>query len=338
MTSFHEQNSVRKIAQYSQMAGNSYSGASGSYDLLGIDHNEAADLELGYGLFGVLFRHGKNRALKLPMLFKQADGPIVWNSDFEESANRSNPKVFENEVKVLKILGDHPSLVKVYSCSVQHGIEMELLPNGSLETFLEEKPPGSLEQRLQWSLQIAEGLQYMHEHGVVHTDLALRNVLLDEQSKSKIIDFSNAVIDEEADEQDKLIATMHTDMFDFASAMYSLMTWKVYRLELLDYLLALCAYGEERGNPRGWPTEADLPDVDGVPHGDVVMQCWMRGYDSMNDVAAELRERLRAQRLRNSVATEGAATRLLLTLRRWLFDRCSRLMRFWWRVWAQLRS
>lgn len=313
------------------------SGADRTYEILGIDGHEASDLELGYGLFGVVFRRAHDRALKLPMLFKGDETSQDWSLSFEESANRSNPKVFAHELNVLKSLGNHPSLVKVFSYSVEGGIEMELLSGGSLESFLEVNPAVPLERRIQWCLQIAEGLQYMHSRGVIHTDLALRNILLDDQSNVRIIDFSNCVLESEPDEIDET-ATVHTDMFDFASAMYSLMTWKIFRLELIDYLIAFCRYGEERGTPRGWPKLADLPNMEGVPHGDFLLDCWLRKYDNMDVVCSKLRKSLQVLQTDKISAPPINPTSKVLAIQRWMFDHCSGLMRFWWHLWARFYS
>nr|AZL93825.1 LysM receptor [Ceanothus thyrsiflorus] len=82
----------------------------------------------------------------------------------------------------------------------------EFAENGSLEKWLHSKSSAAASssssmafltwsQRIQIALDVANGLQYMHEHtqpSIVHWDIRTSNVLLDSKFKAKIANFSMA--------------------------------------------------------------------------------------------------------------------------------------------------
>lgn len=79
-------------------------------------------------------------------------------------------------------------------------IVYEYVENGSLENWLfpsisSTTVPLSWKQRLLIALDIANGLQYLHEHtqtSVAHKDISTRNILLDSSFKAKISNFAAA--------------------------------------------------------------------------------------------------------------------------------------------------
>jgi receptor-interacting serine/threonine-protein kinase 5 len=43
-------------------------------------------------------------------------------------------------------------------------------------------------QRLQVALDVVEGIRFLHSQGLVHRDIKLKNVLIDERNRGKITD------------------------------------------------------------------------------------------------------------------------------------------------------
>jgi protein-serine/threonine kinase len=86
----------------------------------------------------------------------------------------------------------HPNIVRLYEIfeSEKHMLYVsELWVGGDLLTYVRKR------RRLKESLakylflQIIDGLRYMHSKGIVHRDVKLDNILLDETGKLKICDF-----------------------------------------------------------------------------------------------------------------------------------------------------
>jgi serine/threonine protein kinase len=48
--------------------------------------------------------------------------------------------------------------------------------------------------KCKWSTEIIEGLNYLHENLIMHRDLSVDNVLLDENTDIKICDFGLSTI------------------------------------------------------------------------------------------------------------------------------------------------
>ncbi|KAJ8764240.1 hypothetical protein K2173_005980 [Erythroxylum novogranatense] len=119
-------------------------------------------------------------------------------------------KTKEDVSEELKILGkvNHSNLIKLLGTSSDTEgncfLVYEYAENGSLDRWLRPKSATSSSsivlltwtQRLQVALDVANGLQYMHEHTqptIVHRDIRTSNILLDSRFKSKIANFSVAI-------------------------------------------------------------------------------------------------------------------------------------------------
>ena len=67
---------------------------------------------------------------------------------------------------------------------------MEFVPGGCLQNIL--KYFGTFKEKLVkiYVLQILDGLHSLHGHGIIHGDLKLSNVLVDDQGIVKLADFA----------------------------------------------------------------------------------------------------------------------------------------------------
>ncbi|KAK9284472.1 hypothetical protein L1049_023645 [Liquidambar formosana] len=118
-------------------------------------------------------------------------------------------KAQEDVTEELKILQkvNHGNLVKLMGISSDTDgnrfLVYEFAENGSLDRWLYPNSSSSSSsvsfltwsQRLHIALDVANGLQYMHEHtqpSIVHRDIRTSNVLLDSRFKAKIGNFSMA--------------------------------------------------------------------------------------------------------------------------------------------------
>ena len=71
-------------------------------------------------------------------------------------------------------------------------IAMEIVEGHSLRNILDHSRVLPLEQLLDLSIQIAEGLAEAHSHGLIHRDLKPQNVMITKRGLLKILDFGLA--------------------------------------------------------------------------------------------------------------------------------------------------
>ncbi|PNF39177.1 hypothetical protein B7P43_G01337 [Cryptotermes secundus] len=109
-------------------------------------------------------------------------------------------KKFLQEGRILKQY-DHPNIVKLIGICVQKQpimIVMELVPGGSLLTFLRNRA-GSLTQKqlLGMCRDAGAGMRYLESKNCIHRDLAARNCLVGYENSVKISDFGMSREEEE---------------------------------------------------------------------------------------------------------------------------------------------
>ena len=89
---------------------------------------------------------------------------------------------------------DHSGIVPVYEageCDGRHYFSMAFVEGESLADRIREQPlPNREAARI--LIQVAEAVQYAHEHGVVHRDLKPANILIDRDGRPRITDFGLA--------------------------------------------------------------------------------------------------------------------------------------------------
>ncbi len=95
-----------------------------------------------------------------------------------------------------------PNIVKLWGICTepgQYSMVMEYMAGGSLHHVLHSNRELSWAVKLSVACNIADGLYYLHENGVIHRDLKSLNVLLDEDCKrAKLCDFGLAKVKTES--------------------------------------------------------------------------------------------------------------------------------------------
>ena len=205
---------------------------------------------------------------------------------------------------------NHPSIVSVHDAGSDgdvHFLAMELIDGKPLSEWMRRR--SNVAQRVEVMAQIADGLAGAHGAGIVHRDLKPDNIMITSDGRAKIVDFGVAKLTERATERSALsgittptsrVGTTaymspeqiegkpldhRTDVFSFGTVLYELLTGV---------------------NPFAAAQYADTihnvvhlePSLERIPRQlqRVVRRCLRKEpglrYDSMRDVALDLREAL----------------------------------------------
>jgi serine/threonine-protein kinase len=101
---------------------------------------------------------------------------------------------FKREAKTAAGL-DHPNIIPVYRVATGGKLfwyAMKFLEGRSLEDLLKEKQRLPLKDTIAILDQVADALDYAHEHKVVHRDIKPANVMLDSRNRVVVTDFGIA--------------------------------------------------------------------------------------------------------------------------------------------------
>ena len=111
-----------------------------------------------------------------------------------KSFSQAEFDAYQREINTLSVL-DHPNLLKFYGYTKDSPfwILTDYVPKGSLYHILRD-PVQRLNgtERSIIACDIADGLLYLHQNGIIHRDMKSLNVLLTEDNRAKICDFGLA--------------------------------------------------------------------------------------------------------------------------------------------------
>lgn len=194
------------------------------------------------------------------------------------------------EARIYQHLGYHPRLIRLFNYSAKEGLSLEYMPNRNLKQYLRTHSKEiTLDQRLQWACEVAEGLQFLHSRGVIHCDLRPSNLLLDSDLRLKVADFAGSSLDGSkptihgdrrfyVDCQET--PNEHSDLFALGSTIFEIMTSSSPYEEIPD----------EEVSPLY--LEKKFPSVARIICGQLIGRCWREEADSAEEVYVALRQRI----------------------------------------------
>jgi serine/threonine-protein kinase len=101
---------------------------------------------------------------------------------------------FRREARAVAQLA-HPNIVTVIDRGEQDGrqfIVFEYVDGLNLKELLDQEGPLGPREAIELALQVARGLAFAHENGLVHRDVKPQNVLIDADGRAKVTDFGIA--------------------------------------------------------------------------------------------------------------------------------------------------
>jgi len=143
--------------------------------------------EIGRGAMGIVYK------AKDPMLERTVAIKTI-NMSMDRDGAEMYEKRFNQEARAAGGL-NHPNIVTVYDIGktdTECYMAMEYIEGAELRTLLLPGKPMPVPRALSIAAQVAEGLAYAHERGVVHRDIKPANIMVPETGAVKITDFGIA--------------------------------------------------------------------------------------------------------------------------------------------------
>ena len=143
--------------------------------------------ELGRGAMGVVYKATDpmlERTLAIKTIIMAPGGE--WSEHYERR--------FYQEARAAAGL-NHPNIVTIYDVGKSGDVvfmAMEFIAGVELRALLGIGQPLAAGRSLSIAVQVAEGLAYAHEHGVVHRDIKPANIMVVADGPVKITDFGLA--------------------------------------------------------------------------------------------------------------------------------------------------
>lgn len=143
--------------------------------------------ELGQGAMGVVYK-ARDPLIDRVVAIKTINLGLALDEK-EEYEGR-----FYQEARAAGRL-NHPNIVTIYDVGKSGNIAfiaMEFLQGSELRDLLREERSMPVSQIIEIVAQVAEGLSYAHQHGIVHRDIKPSNIMLVRDGRIKITDFGIA--------------------------------------------------------------------------------------------------------------------------------------------------
>ena len=211
---------------------------------------------------------------------------------------------FTKEAQSTAGLND-PNIVDIYDAGYEWGIHyivMELAEGMTLKRYIRRYGRLSARETVDFSIQIASGIQAAHEHHIIHRDIKPQNILVSDSGKIKVTDFGIA----KAATGDTIASSTmgsvrylspeqarggyadeRSDIYSLGITMYEMATGKVPFDGENTVAIALMHLRDEITPPRCY-----FPDIP-LSLEKIILKCTMKHPEERYQSAAELVEDLK---------------------------------------------
>ena len=147
------------------------------------------DREIGRGSMGAVYRaHHVNS--DQPVAIKVLLSALTTDPSFITR--------FTRETEALQAMR-HPNVIRILDAGQDNAMlyyVMEFINGTNVGSLLKQKSRISVPQAVEICAQVADALDYIHEHGhLIHRDIKPDNIMVDRWSRAKVLDFGLARID-----------------------------------------------------------------------------------------------------------------------------------------------
>jgi serine/threonine protein kinase len=218
---------------------------------------------------------------------------LKYGSDLNDQGLQISIKI---EKCILQIIGPHPRIIQSMGL-VEDGLILKYYPNGTLHKYIEAHPDETLERRLEWCKQLVDTLSFVHSKRVIHCDICLYNMLLDENFNIILADFQGLLLssvtglpllDGMTRESAKgymprehpYVVNVQTDLFSVGSAIYHIMAGH-------EVFPELDSFHDEDAIAARFVNE-DFPNNDDYVASHIVEKCWRGEYSSAAEISADI--------------------------------------------------
>ena len=150
-------------------------------------------------------------------------------------------------------------------------IELQLMSNGTLAEWIKHRLPPTFTLQKRWIRQLAVAVSNVHARRVIHSDILLRNVLLDSSLNAILADFGAATVlplgSVMTDAVDRYNCSMWTDLFQLGLVFYSIVTGLHPGVGIYPGKSSVALL----------PPRSKLPYVAGLWAGQIIEDCWTPG-------------------------------------------------------------
>ncbi|PLB49653.1 kinase-like protein [Aspergillus steynii IBT 23096] len=245
--------------------------------------------------------HPDNHQLLIIGIFAEVyllDNKIIRKVPRSESEEDMQPII--REAMVYDILGVHPRIAEWLSRGSDY-IDIKYYRHGDLANYC-QKHTITAELRSRWFQQILEAIVVIHSHGVIRSDLALRQFFLDDKLNVRLGDFNSSQLPghpalgyEKASHclprDYHLPNTEASDIFALGSTLYELVAGRSPYSELVgpmsddpDVIEAQMLRQHEVDREIELRYKNHLfPDVSDLFGGNVILGCWRGDFSNAKE-------------------------------------------------------